>query len=231
MQKVKFHDFIELHFIGKVKSTNEIFDLTDEAEARKNKMYDSKHKYVPMVVCVGENQVIPGLDKELVGKEIGRKYTVEISPENAFGKKESRLMKLINVNIFLKQNIQPVVGLPVNIDNLYGIVRSTAGGRVIVDFNHPLAGKELIYEFTPTKLVENDEEKLKCIVNLNLGLETLEIKIKNKIAEITTSIQIPEKVQEMFNKKIESLFPNIKKIIFIKKETSKNKEIKPKSIN
>lgn len=231
MQKVKFHDFIELHFIGKVKSTNEIFDLTDEAEAKKNKMYDPKHKYVPMVVCVGENQVIPGLDKELVGKEIGKKYTVEISPENAFGKKESRLMKLINVNIFLKQNIQPVVGLPVNIDNLYGIVRSTAGGRVIVDFNHPLTGKELIYEFTPTKLVENDEEKLKCIVNLNLGLEALEIKIKNKIAEITTSIQIPEKVQEMFNKKIESLFPNIKKIVFIKKETPKNKEIKPKSIN
>ncbi|EFK97351.1 peptidylprolyl isomerase FKBP-type, partial [sediment metagenome] len=45
----------------------------------------------------------------------------------------------------LKDSIRPMPGLPVNIDGMYGIIRTVAGGRVIVDFNHPLSGKEIVY--------------------------------------------------------------------------------------
>ena len=47
---------------------------------------------------------------------------------------------------FKKQNIIPYLGLQVNIDGILGIIRTVTPGRAIIDFNHPLSGKNLIYK-------------------------------------------------------------------------------------
>ena len=57
-------------------------------------------KYGPIIVCLGEGQLLKGLEKELEGKEIGKEYTIELTPENALGKKDAKLIRLIPVSVF-----------------------------------------------------------------------------------------------------------------------------------
>ena len=71
MVQVKKGDFIELDFIGRLKENNKIFDLTDEKVARDNNIYNPEVRYKPIVICVGEKNVVPSLDKSLEGKETG----------------------------------------------------------------------------------------------------------------------------------------------------------------
>src|SRR3989338_2057670 len=129
---IKKGDFIEIDYVGRIKDSNLIFDLTNKDEAKKNNLLDEKREYSPVIICVGEKNLIRGVDDHLIGKEISKEYDFLIKPENGFGKRDPKLMKLINANIFKKSNIMPMPGLQVNIDGMLGTIRSFSGGRVIV---------------------------------------------------------------------------------------------------
>jgi len=201
---LKKHDFIELDYTGKIKETNEVFDTTNEDIAKKNNIYNSKKTYKPIIICLGESQVIPGLDKKLIGKDIG-KHKIELKAEEAFGKKDAKLFQLIPLSTFKKQGIEPTPGLVVNIDGIIGIVK-TKGSRVIVDFNHPLAGKDLVYEVEIKRIVKNDKEKLQAYLNL-LGID-YEIKEKDKKLIVKTKTKLQEQVKEKIDKKLKEIFKN-----------------------
>ena len=175
---MKKGDFIELEYTGKVKDMDFVFDTTSEKEAKENNIHDAKASYGPVVICIGQNHVIKGLDEQLEGKELGREYKVELSPEKGFGKKNAKLIQLVATNKFIKQEINPMPGLQVNIDGMMGMIRTVSGGRTLVDFNHPLAGKELIYDFKINKIVKDDEEKLRALLKLQLNLKDIKVNIK-----------------------------------------------------
>ncbi|MEK6934618.1 MAG: peptidylprolyl isomerase [Nanoarchaeota archaeon] len=209
---LKNKDFIEIEFVARIKGTNQIFDLTSEEIAKKEKIHYSTATYGPTIICLGENQVIKGLDQSLIGKEPKKEYKIEVSAENAFGKKDPKLLKLIPLRIFKKQNIQPYPGLQVNIDNLIGTIRTVSSGRSIVDFNHPLAGHDVVYEIKINKLVTNDTEKVNSILKFFIKNPKSSIK-ENKL---TIDSEIPKPLQEILEKKIKELIPKIKEIKFAK---------------
>src|SRR3989344_3134412 len=99
--KLKKGDFIEIDYIGRIKDENKIFDLTSEEIAKKENIYHKEHSYNPVVICLGFNDIIKGLDEELINKDLG-KYKIEIKSENAFGKKTYDLIKLVPNSIFAK---------------------------------------------------------------------------------------------------------------------------------
>jgi len=212
--KIKKGDFIEIDFIGKIKESNTIFDLTEESEAKKHDLYNPKQIYKPIVLCIGENEIIKGLDEELIDKEPKKSYSIELSPEKAFGKKNPKLIKLIPASAFKKQNITPFPGLQLNMDGIVGTVRAVSGGRIIVDFNHPLAGKNLIYEIKINKIITDDKEKVESILKFD------KFELKNN--ELTINQQPPEKIQEAIKKQIKKHVKNIKKITFSKPTTKNN---------
>ena len=145
MEPIKKHDFVEIEYTGKLKEDNIIFDTTDEKTAKENNLH-SNTDYGPVIICVGEEQILKGLDKNIEGKEIGKEYNVDIKPEDAFGSKNAKLIQLIPTSKFKQQKIQPMPGMQLNIDGVVGTVKTVSGGRTLVDFNHPLAGKELLYK-------------------------------------------------------------------------------------
>ncbi len=203
--KLKKGDFIEIEYIGRIKDDNKVFDLTNEEVAKKEGIHHKDHIYKPVIICLGFNDIIKGLDEELIGKEPG-KYKIEINSEKAFGKKTYDLIKLVPNSIFNKENIRPFPGLQVNIENLIGTIRSVSGGRSLVDFNHPLAGKDIIYEIEIKKIITNLEEKLKSLLELKLGKDVkfnisdnkAVIKIKlNKELENQLSKEIKDKISEL----------------------------------
>ena len=208
---LKKGDFIEIEFIGKIKESHIVFDVTNEQDAKKYNLYNPKIKYSPLIICIGENNIVKGLDEFLICKEI-KDYTIELSAEKAFGIKDPKLMKIVPNNIFKKQKITPFPGLQINFDGIIGTIITSGSGRVIVDFNHPLAGKDLIYELKIKRLVTDTKEKLSSILK-PLSNKDIDIKIENNIANI--KLKINGQFQQPLINKIKTLIPEIKDITFI----------------
>jgi len=222
MPKIKKKDFVEVEYTGKTKEDNIIFDTTDEKTAKDNNIHSQGMEYGPVAVCVGEGQILEGLEDEMEGKETGKEYTFELSPEKAFGKKDVKLIKMIPVSAFKKQNIEPQPGLQVNVDGVLGLIRRVGGGRCLVDFNHPLSGKDVVYTLKINKIVTDDKEKIKSYLNLALHLKA-EVEVKDGAAEVKIKKEIPKEIQENISKKLAELIDSIKKIDFVKDEKKENK--------
>ena len=166
-EKTKKKDFIELEYTGKNRTNNEVFDsnILEEAKKLNPKVTEVK----PLVICIGENFVVKGLDDFLEGKEIGKKYNLKLTPEQAFGKRDSKLIRLIPMKMFLEQKIYPQPGMTLALDNNLVKIVSVSGGRVLVDFNNPLAGKDIEYDLKIRGLVSDDKEKVNALQTFLFG--------------------------------------------------------------
>ncbi len=223
---IKEKDFIEIEYTGKIKETNEVFDTTDEEIAKKNNIYIENAEYKPIIICVGKRQIIKGLDKSLINKEVGKKYIIEVKAEEAYGKRNAKLIQLISTSKFIKQNVQPIPGLQVEIDGIRGQIKTVSGGRTIVDFNHPLAGKDLVYEIKINRIVKEDKEKIATILKLDLNIKDADISIEEGKAKIFTKEEIPEELRKALKDKIKELIPTIKEVEFtIQKEVKKRENL------
>lgn len=176
-------DFIKLNYTGKFED-GRIFDTTDEELAKKEEIFNPNGLYGGDVVIVGAGHTIDGLDEDLEGKEVGYSGTVVISPEKAFGPSNPKLIETISITKLKDRNVHP--GLAVEIDGRRGIVGRVIGRRVTVDFNSPLAGKTVTYEYTIEKVLETDIEKIQGLLALYTGLRDLEIETADGIAKIYT---------------------------------------------
>jgi FKBP-type peptidyl-prolyl cis-trans isomerase 2 len=212
------NDFIEVEYTGSLKDDNAIFDTTSEQVAKDAGIYNTGMKYGPVVICIGQKQIIPGLDSALVGKEVGKEYTISVSAEDAFGKKDAKLIQLIAINKFKKANIQPMPGLQVNIDNQVGIIRTVSGGRTLVDFNHPLSGKDVVYKIRVAKMVTDDAKKIESYVGGMLQVDASNIAIAEGKATVTLPFDLPKDVVDVFSKKVMDVIPTVKELHFVKKE-------------
>ena len=226
MTQIKKEDFIEIEYTGKTKEENMVFDTTDQKVAKENELPTENANFGPIIIRVGDNNVIQGLDLALEGKEIGKSYTVEIPPEKGFGKKDVKLIQLISTSKFLQQNIQPMPGLQVNMDGTLGVIKTVSGGRTLVDFNHPLASKELTYTVKINKLITDDKEKLTSFLKIQLNQKDIEADIKEGSANITLKQEMPKEITEVLNKKITEIIPSIKKLNFITKKEVKETPLK-----
>ena len=138
-----------------------VFDTTDPEVAKKSGL-DKNVK--PVIICLGKNVILPGLEAALVGKEIGKDYSIELEPENAFGKKDTKKIELIPTAKFKKEGMQPQPGMQVNIDGQLAVIKRVSGGRTLVDFNHPLAGITVTYDIKIVREVSEPGEKLSAFI-------------------------------------------------------------------
>lgn len=208
---IKKGDFIEIDYIGKIKETGDIFDVTNADIAKKHNIYNPKAHYHSQIICIGEKQVVSGLDDSFVSKEEKKTFTVELPPERAFGKKEAKLLQLVPLVTFHKQQINPYPGLQLNLNGMMGIVRTVSGGRVIVDFNHPLAGRNVVYEVTIKRLVTKDEEKLHGVLH-TLFQRDIPCSIKEGKAHVDLPLQ--DQMQKHIVDHIKRLIPSLKDVTF-----------------
>lgn len=223
MAAVKNNDFIEVEYTGRLKEDNSVFDTTDREIAKKNGLESENASYGPVIVCVGEGHLIKGIDNAILGKEDGREYKFEFSPEEAFGKKNAKLIQLIPTGKFRQNKIHPVPGLQINIDGIVGTIKTVSGGRTLVDFNHPLAGKEVSYNLKIKRIVNDDMEKLLAFLKMNLGHkdDDFRIEIHENEAKVDFNHKIPEEAEKHLNSEILRLIPSIKKIVFTTQEEKK----------
>jgi len=192
--------FIEIKYTGRIKD-GEVFDTTDKKVAEENNIYNPKTRYGPAIVCLGEQHLIKGLDEALKDKKEG-KYTIEVDAENGFGKRDAKLIQLIPTQKLKENNIRPFPGLQLNVDGQIATVKSVSGGRCMVDFNHPLSGKDLIYEVEILRDVEDDVEKVKSILEIEAKLKPEVIKEKDEIVLIG---KLPDNIKDIIKKRLSEL--------------------------
>lgn len=224
MERIKNNDFIEVEYTGKLKEDNSVFDTTDADVAKKSGMHDEKSPYGPVVVCVGKGHLLKGIDSRIVGKEAGGQYDFELGPEEAFGNKDAKLVQLIPTGKFRQNKIQPFPGLQINIDGLLGTVKTVSGGRTLVDFNHPLAGKQVLYNVRVKRIVNEDREKILALLKLGHGHKDgdYKIDIKESSAEIKLPHKMPKEIEDKMGDEIKSSVPSIRKIVFTTEEEKKD---------
>jgi FKBP-type peptidyl-prolyl cis-trans isomerase SlyD len=208
---IKKGDFIEIDYVGRLQGDGKIFDLTSEAVAKKEGLYHDHQQYGPQIICVGEGGVVKGLDAFLIGKQMGT-HTLSLTPDDAFGKKNAKLIKIIPISAFKKQQMRPFPGLQVNIDGYMGIIKTVSGGRVIVDFNHPLASKDLIYEIEIISVVTDLNKKIKSTLDLIQKDAKFTLNENNLVININLDAKQHNQLKEEIKKRI----PEIKEIKFEK---------------
>jgi len=112
-------------------------------------VFDSSGDDEPLVFVLGEDKVLPGFEKAVLGMEVGEQKTVRVPPEEGFGIRQERLVDEFAVNS-LPAGLELKVGTQLEVTAEDGgqfrvVVTDLHTDRVTLDANHPLAGRPLIF--------------------------------------------------------------------------------------
>lgn len=213
-------DFVQLEYSGHLAEDGAVFDTTDEALAKQHGIHGKNAKYGPVTICIGEHQLIKGIDEELIGKSIGSTHTLTLTPERAFGKKDAKLIQLIPTQKFVKEGITPMPGLQITVDNMLGTVKSVSGGRTLVDFNHPLSGRAVRYEVKVLRKLSDPVEKLQAFISRSLQVDA-QVTAEGGKAIAQLPFEVPGELRAELRTRIARLIPEITAVEFQKIENAK----------
>lgn len=146
MAQVKKGDTIKVHYHG---------TLTDGT------IFDSSTGREPLEFEVGSGMVIEGFDNGVLEMAVGDKRTVQIPAYQAYGPKNEDMIMEFPIDRF-PADLVPEVGMQLNMSNNQGeqfpvVIVEVAEEHVLLDANHPLAGKDLIFDL---ELVEIQPKSL-----------------------------------------------------------------------
>ena len=160
---VKKGDFILLELEGR-DPAGRVFDSTSGEVAKK-----LHGKEGPLLVIYGMDRLIPGIYDALGKMEAGEEKDVHLKVSEAFGERRKDLIRIMSRAEFAKHEVRPEPGLVIHVDTdtgrLYGTVKSVNAGRVMVDFNHPIAGQEVDYHLKLNGVYSKPEEKIQALLD------------------------------------------------------------------
>ena len=142
MSKVKSGDTVKIHYTGKLED---------------GKVFDDSRERQPFNFVVGDGQVLPGIEKGVIGMETGDKKSIEIPAENAFGPRRKELVIEV-AKSELPDQITPTLGQRLQMSqpdggNIELIITDMNEETITLDANHPLAGQTLFFDLELVEIV------------------------------------------------------------------------------
>ena len=156
-------DLVRIAFTATLDSTNSVFESTDDRVAKASGIYSDKVLYGPRLVIYGRGFMIPGLEEGLVQIQTGQAAKIHVPFEKAFGPRIPDLVRVMNEKELRDSGVQPFVGLILNIDGVQARVKSVSSGRVMLDFNHPLANENVTYHLELLEVITDPAQKAKAL--------------------------------------------------------------------
>jgi len=199
---VEHGDVVEVDYVGRITKTGEIFDLTSEELAGEE--VEDAADLTPAQLLIGEHYVLPSLEHHVEEMDVGDEDTVEISAEDAFGERDSDNIRTISRKEFEKYDVDPRRGMPVEVDGQRGKILTASSGRVKVDFNHPLAGKDLTYTVTLLREIEDPAEQVMAVLDYH-SAEDAEVDVEDGEATATIGQDLPDEVIEHLEDELEKI--------------------------
>ncbi len=167
MANVKKGDLVKLDYTGRLAKNGQVFDTTDESIARQAGIWESSSIYGPKHALFGSGAIIQGMEEAVLQSQIGKSEDFAIEPKKAFGKREADLVRMMPEKEFRKQQVQPIVGMLLTLDGAIARVKSVTSGRVVIDYNHPLAGERVIYSIKVHEVITDDRKKIEAVLSSN----------------------------------------------------------------
>jgi FKBP-type peptidyl-prolyl cis-trans isomerase 2 len=192
---LKKGDVVLVDFTAKELVQGTTFETTIEKDAKEAGVFNPNATYKPVPMIIGKKDLFPLLDAELEKMSLEEEKTIELEPKDAFGERSAGKIALLTLQEFKKQKMHPIPGMVIEADGRQGKVQSVSGGRVRVDFNHPLAGKKVEYKLVMRKKIDDRAEQVSVL------LEKFFPHVKNEERKITVTgekaeIELPERLKE-----------------------------------
>ncbi len=203
-KKVEEGDVVLVKITARTQK-GKIFRVSTEEDAKKAGIFDEKKAqqgyYTPEFVIIGKAGFVnEGLTETLKEMNYFEKKSVRIPPTKAFGKRDPQKIERIGIAKFRKLNEgkNPEIGQDfvkqTQGQSQRGTVTNVLQGRVIVDYNHPLAGQSIDYNLEIINKIEDFDEKIEYFM-LNKGIpkeNISEFKINYIKKEKTLEIIVPK---------------------------------------
>ena|ERR1700752_940332 len=135
--KVESGDTVRFSFVGRFEDGS-IFDTSDE----------------PISIEIGTGKLISGLDKEILGMTQGEEKEVTVSPEEGYGLEDPSFVQTIPLDAFKKNNIDPQIGMMLRTPHGDCHITGVSDKDVEVDYNHPLAGRTLVFDIKIEEIIK-----------------------------------------------------------------------------
>lgn len=198
-------DFVKLDY--DLYANGSLVQTTDAKKATELKTEQKNVK--PFEMILGKGFLLKALDEDILKNN--KSNTLELTAEKAYGKRQKELIKTFPKSVFDEQKLRAVPGMVYDFNGMYGTVKSVVGGRVMVDFNNPLSGKDIKVEYKVLEKIENITEKVRLVFERVLRIPSTMFKAEKKDKELI--LKIPQQLvvmKEQLEKSLEEMIPEIK---------------------
>ncbi len=201
------NDFVTIDF--DMYANGMLVQTTSEEKAQEAELKGKEFK--PQTIVVGKNFILKALDEDILKAKVNEERSLDLKAEDAFGKRNKEMIRTFKKTAFDEQGLKAVPGVTYDFNGMYGAVKSVSGGRVLVDFNHPLSGRDIKVVYKVTKKVEDIAEKISTIfINvLKMPENVFSVSAKDK----TIELKVPEQLmtlEDYLSKSLAEFIPNIK---------------------
>jgi len=184
-------DFVRIDYTARTVEGDQLVDTTDPEVAEEEGVAD-QGTFEPRVIVLGAGHLFESVEEGIIGGEAGDSGSVTIPAEEAFGEYDEERVRTVSADKIDEDDRYP--GARVQIDGEQGVLETIVGGRARVDFNHPLAGEEIEYDYEILEEVTDQLERAQGLFGMFLDMD-LEMHLETDEVEETT-VEEPEEDDE-----------------------------------
>jgi FKBP-type peptidyl-prolyl cis-trans isomerase SlyD len=184
-------DFVRIGYTARTLEGGQLVDTTDP-EVAEEEGVDDQGTFEPRVIVLGEGHLFPEVENDIRGSEVGDEGSVVVTAAEAFGEYDEEQVETVSADKIDEDDRYP--GARVQVDGQQGVLETIIGGRARVDFNHPLAGEDIEYDYQVLDIVEDDLEQAEGLLGMFLDLD-LEMWIETDEVE-ETRVEEPDEEDE-----------------------------------
>jgi FKBP-type peptidyl-prolyl cis-trans isomerase SlyD len=182
-------DFVQIEYTARTVEEGDLVDTTDPEVAEEADVDTEGRDFGARTIVIGSGQIFDAVEDDLVGKTVGDEGTVVVPTEAAFGEYDPEEVRTVSADRIPEDERYP--GAQVEVDGERGHVETIIGGRARVDFNHPLAGADVEYEYEVTGEVTDRVERAQELLRTYFDTE-LEMRIETDDVEEETTVETDE---------------------------------------
>ncbi|NEU57260.1 peptidylprolyl isomerase [Halorussus sp. MSC15.2] len=162
-------DFVRLDYTARTVEDGNIVDTTDPEVAEEEGLDEEEREFEPRVIVLGEGHIFESVEEAIIGEEVGHSGSTTIPAEEAFGEYDANEVKTVSANKIPEDERYP--GAHVDVDGQHGHVETIIGGRARVDFNHPLAGEDIEYDYEIVGEVDDRVEQAQGLISMYIDAD------------------------------------------------------------
>ncbi|EMA45092.1 FKBP-type peptidyl-prolyl cis-trans isomerase [Halococcus saccharolyticus] len=157
-------DFVRLAYTARSVENDQLVDTTDQDVAEEEGVDDQQQTFEPRVIAVGAGHLFDAVEQDFIGGEAGDSGSVTVPAAEAFGEYDEEEVRTISAEKIPEDDRYP--GGHVDIEGEHGHVNTIIGGRARVDFNHPLAGEDVEYDYEVLDTVDDRIERAEGMLGM-----------------------------------------------------------------